>query len=111
MAQIPAVNGYATARGLAAFWQAYLDGNLPPYVGEPGATGVDRFVGEEVTWTLAGGRVDGLDVGMAGLGGQWGAARPSAGLAWAFLTTHMGDMDRLDRVEASLLTCVATAQV
>ena len=68
-------------------------------------TGHDRFVDEEVTWTLAGGRVDGPDVGMGGLGGQWAAARPSLGLAWAFLTTHVGDHERAQRVEDVLVPC------
>jgi len=102
-AELPAVNGHATARGLASFWQAFLDGRLPAGVGEPGATGHDRFVDEQVTWTLAGGRVDGPDVGMGGLGGQWAAARPAVGLAWAFLTTHVGDHDRAQRVEDVLV--------
>ncbi len=93
-AEVPAVNGHATARGLAGFWQAFLDGQLPTDVGRPAVTGHDLFVDETVTWTLAGGRLDGPDVGMGGLGGQWAAARPALGLAWAFLTTHAGDGGR-----------------
>ena len=107
-AEVPAVNGHATARGLASFWQAFLDGRLPAGVGEAGATGVDRFVDDEVTWTLAGGRLEGPDVGMGGLGGQWAAARPSIGLAWAFLTTHVGDHDRAQRVEDALVGAAET---
>ncbi len=103
-AEIPAVNGHATARGLASFWRAFLDGRLPHGVGQPGATGYDRFVRERVTWSLAGGRIDGLDIGMGGLGGQWAAARPDSGLAWAFLTTNVGDHDRAQRVEDALLS-------
>jgi CubicO group peptidase (beta-lactamase class C family) len=106
-AEVPAVNGHATARGLAGFWQAFLDDALPAGLGESGATGVDRFVGSEVTWSLAGGRVDGNDVGMGGLGGQWGAARRVDRLAWAFLTNHVGDHDRADAVERALLAAVA----
>lgn len=106
-AEVPAVNGHATARGLASFWQAFLDGRLPAGVGRAGVTGHDRFVGEEVTWTLAGGRLDGPDVGMGGLGGQWAAARPSIGLAWAFLTSHVGDHDRVQRVEDALVGAIA----
>jgi CubicO group peptidase (beta-lactamase class C family) len=106
-AEVPAVNGHATARGLASFWQAFLDRRLPAGIGQPAVTGHDRFVDEEVTWTLAGGRVDGPDVGMGGLGGQWAAARPSIGLAWAFLTTRVGDHQRAQRIEDAL---VAAAQ-
>ena len=107
-AEVPAVNGHATARGLASFWQAFLDGRLPAGVGQPGVTGHDRFVDDEVTWTLAGGRIDGPDVGMGGLGGQWAAARPALGLAWAFLTTRVGDHDRAQWVEDALVEAART---
>jgi CubicO group peptidase (beta-lactamase class C family) len=105
-AEIPAVNGHATARGLAAFWQAFLDGRLPDGVGRPAVTGHDLFVDETVTWTLAGGRIDGPDTGMGGLGGQWAGARPSLGLAWAFLTSHVGDHARAQRVEDAIVNSV-----
>jgi CubicO group peptidase (beta-lactamase class C family) len=105
-AEVPAVNGHATARGLASFWQAFLDGRLPAGIGEPAVTGHDQFVDEAVTWTLAGGRADGPDVGMGGLGGQWAAARPAVGLAWAFLTTRIGDHDRAQRIEDVLVAAV-----
>ena len=102
-AEIPAVNGHATARGLASFWQAFLDGRLPAGVGQEGRTGFDRFVRSRVSWTLAGGHLDGPDIGMGGLGGQWGAARPESGLAWGFLTTHVGTHDRAQTVEDALV--------
>jgi CubicO group peptidase (beta-lactamase class C family) len=105
-AEIPAVNGHATALGLATWYQRLLEGRLPALVDAPGVTGPDAFVGEEVTWTLAGGRIDGEDIGMGGLGGQWAAARPSRQLAWAFLTSHVGDFDRAQRVEDALLAVV-----
>ena len=63
----------------------------------------DQFVDDNVTWSLAGGRVEDGDVGMGGVGGQWAGARPADGLAWSFLTTHMGEFDRVDLVEAALL--------
>jgi|SRR5215217_2643595 len=109
-AELPSVNGHATARGLAGYWQAFLDGRLPPDVGRPAVTGHDLFVDEAVTWTLAGGRIDGPDVGMGGLGGQWGAARPALGLAWAFLTTHAGDGERAQRVEDALVAVVEASR-
>jgi CubicO group peptidase (beta-lactamase class C family) len=106
-AEVPAVNGHATARGLAGFWQAFLDGRLPGGIGQAAVTGHDLFVGETVTWTFAGGRIDGADIGMGGLGGQWAAARPALGLAWAFLTTHAGDGDRAQRVEDALVAAAS----
>lgn len=108
-AEIPAVNGQATARGLASFWAALLDDRLPAGVGRPGASGVDRVIGQPVTWTLAGGQIDGADVGMGGLGGQWACARPADDLAWCLLTTECGEFDRVDTVEPALLACCAAA--
>ena len=103
------MNGHATARGLASFWQAFLDGRLPAGVGEPAVTGYDSFVDDDMTWTLAGGCVDGPDIGMGGLGGQWAAARPSIGLAWAFLTTRVGDHDNAQRIEDALVAAAQTS--
>jgi len=105
-AEIPAVNGHASARGLAAFYQRLLEGRLPALVGEPGVTGHDHFVDEQVTWSLAGGQLEGSDIGMGGLGGQWAAARPSSRLAWAFLTNHLGGVDRAQRVEDALVAAL-----
>lgn len=105
-AEIPAVNGHATARGLARFWQAYLDGDLPAAIGEPGASGDDLVMGEPVVWSLAGCHTDDVEVGMGGLGGQWAGCRPELGLAWAFLTTAMGDHQRVLDLEDALLPCV-----
>ena len=101
-----AVNGHATVRGLASFWRAFLDGRLPPGVGDPGASGRDRFLRSQAVWTLAGGRSDGPDIGMGGLAGQWGAARPSIGLTWAMLTAHVGDHARAVAVEDALIRAI-----
>jgi len=106
-AEIPAVNGHASARGLAAFYVALLADRLPQGVGDIGARGMDLVIGEPVAWSLAGGRIDGADVGMGGVGGQWAAARADTGLAWAFLTNAMGGWERAEAVETALLQCVA----
>ena len=105
---VPAVNGHATARGLARFYRALLEDRLPAQVAEPGVSGFDQVLSSDVTWNLAGGRTEGADVGMGGLGGQWAAARPADGLAWAFLTSVMGDFDRVDHVERVLLERLAS---
>jgi CubicO group peptidase (beta-lactamase class C family) len=89
-AEVPAVAGHATARGLAAFWAALLAGRLPAAVDRVGAEGTDLVLGSPVRWTLSGGRAEEADVGMGRLGGQWAGARPADGLAWAFLTTVLG---------------------
>ena len=100
---VPAVNGHASARGLACFYRVLLDGGLPAMATAPGASGVDVVLSAEVTWNFAGGRTEDGDVGMGGLGGQWAGARPSEGLAWAFLTSVMGGFDRVDHIEEVLL--------
>jgi CubicO group peptidase (beta-lactamase class C family) len=105
--EVPAVNGHATARGLAGFYVRLLEGRLPSGVDRVGAAGFDLVLGQPAEWTLAGGRVSGPEVGMGGLGGQWGAARRDIGLAWAFLTTAMSSDDPADRLERVLLRCLA----
>lgn len=105
--EVPAVNGHATARGLAGFYVRLLEGRLPSGVDKLGAAGFDLVLGQPAEWTLAGGRVSGPEVGMGGLGGQWGAARRDIDLAWAFLTTAMGSDDPADRLERGLLRCLA----
>ena len=105
--EVPAVNGHATARGLAGFYVRLLEGRLPSGVDQVGAAGFDLVLGQPAEWTLAGGRVSGPEVGMGGLGGQWGAARRDIGLAWAFLTTAMSSDDPADRLERVLLRCLA----
>ncbi|MCU1499456.1 MAG: beta-lactamase, partial [Acidimicrobiales bacterium] len=66
--EVAAVNGHASARGLAGFWAAALDGALPVGVDQAEATGLDRVLGEVVTWTRAGGlveeRLGSTEVGM-----------------------------------------------
>lgn len=105
-AEVPAVNGHATARGLASFYARLLEGALPEGVDAPGPSGFDLVMEDERTWTLAGGTVEGAVVGMGGLGGQWAAAHRDTGLAWAFLTTSMGDHERAQLIEDSLLACL-----
>jgi CubicO group peptidase (beta-lactamase class C family) len=43
---------------------------------------------------------------MGGIGGSLGWADPARGLAWAYLTTRMGDHERALRVEKSLLAAI-----
>ena len=88
--EVPAVNGHATARALAAFYVAVLDGRIPATVAQPAMSGPDLVLGTDVTWTLGSLQVDDVELGMGGAGGNYAGARPALGLAWAFLTTRMG---------------------
>lgn len=104
--EVPAANGHATARSLARFYALLLAGRLPAQIAEVGRNGDDQVLGERVAWTLAGGRVEVGEVGMAGIGGQWACARPADNLAWAFLTTVMGGYDGVEAVERALNACL-----
>lgn len=104
-AEIAAVNGHATAVGLAGFWARVLDRTLPGEVMKPFGVEaeVDRVLGWPVRWTLGSAQHDGDEIGMGGVGGSYAGIRPSVGLAWAFLTTVMGSHDRATRIEAAIL--------
>jgi hypothetical protein len=67
------------------------------------ATGPDLVLGTDVQWTLGSLQVDAVELGMGGAGGHYAGARPALGLAWAFLTTRMGGIDRAEDVERALL--------
>jgi len=104
-AEVAAVNGHATARGLATFWRLALDGTLPPDILQAPAAGrePDLVLGSEVAWTAGSAQAEGDDIGMGGVGGSYGGVRRDAGLAWAFLTTRMGDHERATELELALL--------
>jgi CubicO group peptidase (beta-lactamase class C family) len=106
-AEVAAVNGHATARGLARFWWLALDGRLP---GElfiaAGPREIDVVLGNPVQWTLGSAQLDADDVGMGGVGGPFAGVRIGRRLAWAFLTTVMATHDRAERIEAALLAAV-----
>ena len=102
-AEIPAVNGHATARGLAGFWQAYLD---------PATAG--RGWGNQaspVTTALSARTSHGRSAAHAWTGqtSEWvasegnGRRRAPSNLAWAFLTTYPGDHRRSQLVEDAIV--------
>ena len=62
-----------------------------------------RVLGTDVSWTLGSLQVDAVELGMGGAGGHYAGARPALGLAWAFLTTRMGGIERAEAVEQALL--------
>jgi hypothetical protein len=101
--EVAAVNGHATARALAAFYVAVLDGRLPATVTQAAASGPDLVLGTDVTWTLGSLQIDGAELGMGGAAGNYAGARPALGLAWAFLTTRMATSARAELVERALL--------
>jgi CubicO group peptidase (beta-lactamase class C family) len=110
-AEIPAINGHATAAGVARLFAGLLDGALdgvrllsPGLVAAMRAgelTGVDRVLGEEITWGL-GVWVDHDGFGMGGLGGSLGMADPELGIAEAYVTRHLAGHERADAMDAAL---------
>jgi CubicO group peptidase (beta-lactamase class C family) len=106
-AEVPAVNGHATARGMARFWWLALNGDLPDGLLTPfGPSAPDVVLGHDVQWTLGSAQVLDDDVGMGGVGGSFAGARLRRGLAWSFLTTVMGTHDRAELIEAALLASI-----
>ncbi len=105
-AEIPAINGHGTARGIAGLYAALLRGEVlsAPLLGEATTaqcSGMDAVFGQENAWGL-GFAVDADGYGMGGLGGSYGGASTRGGYAIAFVTGTMGSHDRGERVENAL---------
>jgi CubicO group peptidase (beta-lactamase class C family) len=103
----PAIGLHASARGLARCYADLVpdDGPVARLLGPdlhrellaPQATGTDRVIGREVTWTL-GLQRDDDDLGMGGAGGcsAWWSLRN--GYAAAYVTRGLGSHERGDTV-------------
>jgi CubicO group peptidase (beta-lactamase class C family) len=105
-AEIPAVNGHGTARAVAGLYLALEEGRL---LGEEMRGQLLTGCGEEPDLVMGDTREWGLGVvldedgcGMGGVGGSFGWWSRSGGYAFAFLTGHIGDHDRGDRLENAL---------
>jgi CubicO group peptidase (beta-lactamase class C family) len=102
-AEVPAVNGHGTARAVAGLYHALAEGSLL------GADMRDQLLtgaGEEPDLVIGDTREWGLGVvldpdgfGMGGVGGSFGWWSRAGRYAFAFLTGHIGDQDRGDRLE------------
>ncbi|MBO3752651.1 beta-lactamase family protein [Streptosporangiaceae bacterium NEAU-GS5] len=111
-AEIPAINGHATARGLAGLYAALLAGEprlLPSAVLDealkPQAVGVDRLLDQEATWTL-GWRREGGFVGLGGIGGSSAGMDLDRGYALAYMTRRLAGHDRSDACYDALEACL-----
>jgi CubicO group peptidase (beta-lactamase class C family) len=111
-AEIPAINGHGTARGVAGLYVALLSGELLSTdllreAVSKQCSGVDQVFGHENAWGL-GFAIDAEGYGMGGLGGSYGGAcTRDGGYAIALLTGTMGGHDRGERVENALRSCLA----
>jgi CubicO group peptidase (beta-lactamase class C family) len=109
-AEIPAINGHGSARALATFYQALLDGRIVSYDLLRQATtvqcrGVDRVFGWENAWGLGFG-VDPDGFGMGGLGGSYAGVSVAGGFVIAFVTATMGTHERFDHLDNVLRGCL-----
>jgi CubicO group peptidase (beta-lactamase class C family) len=114
-AEVPAINGHGTARGIAGLYAALLRGELlsPQLLREAVSvqcSGVDRVFGHENAWGLGFG-IDPEGFGMGGLGGSFGAACSEAGYAIAFVTGTMGTHARGELLENTVRACIGLAPI
>lgn len=109
-AEIPAVNGHGSARGVAGLYSALLDRRLLSASLFEDATsaqclGLDRVFGSDNAWGLGFG-VDADSFGMGGLGGSYGGACPAGGYAIGYVTGSMGDHGPATALENALRSCI-----
>jgi len=115
-AEVPAINGHGTARGVAGLYAALLQGELlsPELLREAVSkqcSGVDAVFGHDNAWGLGFG-VDDEGFGMGGLGGSYGGAcTREHGYAFAFVTGTMGTHARGERVENALRRCLGLPMI
>lgn len=105
-AEVPAVNGHGTARGVAQMYVDLVAGRilsaeLVVELSSAQCSGVDQVMGGEVSWGF-GVAVDEDGFGMGGTGGHYGGWSRVGGYAFAFVTSVMGTHARGERIEAAL---------
>lgn len=105
-AEVPAVNGHGSARAVAGLYVALHQGRLlsPAMLREATTAhtaGPDRVMGGDHAWGLGFG-TDPDGFGMGGLGGSFGWWSEAGGYALGFVTGHIGDHERGDRLENAL---------
>jgi CubicO group peptidase (beta-lactamase class C family) len=109
-AEVPAINGYGTARGAAGLYAALLQARLlsPTLLAEARTaqcTGVDAVFGADSSWGLGFG-VDGDGFGMGGSGGSYAGASTAGDYAFSFVTGTMGSHAPATAVENAFRACV-----
>jgi CubicO group peptidase (beta-lactamase class C family) len=109
-AEVPAVNGHGTARGVAGLYAALLQGQLLSAALLEEATrtqcsGPDLVMGDVKSWGLGFG-IDPSGFGMGGLGGSVGWACPAGRYAFGFVTGAVGTHDRGTLLENAVRSCI-----
>jgi CubicO group peptidase (beta-lactamase class C family) len=114
-AEIPAVNGHGTARGIAGLYAALMRGDVISSALLAEATtvhsaGTDLVFGHDNAWGL-GFAVDGDGFGLGGLGGSYGGASRSGDYAFGFVTASVGDGAAGLLVENALRSALGLAPI
>jgi CubicO group peptidase (beta-lactamase class C family) len=120
-AEIPAVNGHGTARGIARFYAALSEGGTLDGVtvlaeetvramAGVQCSGPDVLLGEDVSWGLGVG-VDEHGFGMGGLGGAFGGGDLERRFGFGYVTATMADFDRVELVADTFEACVDRLRV
>lgn len=102
----PAVTGYGSAHDLAELWTWWTGPGGAERLGRdlrdrslaPHLHGSDHVLGSEVAWGL-GPQVDGVDVGMGGVGGCVGWHQRARDISVGFTTPRVGPSERLDPLD------------
>jgi CubicO group peptidase (beta-lactamase class C family) len=109
-AQVPAINGHGTARGVASLYAALLKGQILSAetlaeATRTQASGDDLVLGGPFSWGLGFG-TDEHAYGMGGIGGSMGVASTDGGYAYGFVPRAMGTHDRANAVENAVRACM-----
>lgn len=114
-AEVPAINGHGTARGVAGLYAALLQGQplstaLLEEATRAQCSGPDLVIGGDKSWGLGFG-IDPSGFGMGGLGGSVGWACPDGRYAFGFVTGSVGTHERATILENALRGCLGLAPI
>lgn len=103
-AEIPAINGFGTARGVAGFYAALASGEiisetLLAEAASKVSVGRDQVLGDESAWGLGFG-VDDDGFGMGGLGGHVGWWSSVGEYAMGYVSGSLGGFEALEALES-----------
>lgn len=109
-AEVPAVNGHGSARGVAGMYVALeagriLSAGMRQELTTVTASGTDRVLGSPARWGLGVG-IDDDGYGMGGVGGSVGWWSTDGDYALGFTTGWIGDFDRATKLENAVRGCL-----
>ena len=119
IAEVPAINGYGTALGVARFYQGFLSGGVldgSRVFSEDAcrtaisvhSSGVDVLLERHVDWGF-GFQIEEDYFGHGGIGGSSGYAARHLDLVCGYVTNKMGEHDRAEAIGEAAEACAAVA--